>query len=331
MAWQYGVGQTLTVVMYQGGVPTAPTGTVALTISKAGGAFGAAAGTAVQIGTTPAVRVSLTDADCTCADGCVCLTDGGGTAEPRYVEFCTEGSYTAARATAIDTIAADVANIDGATMYDPAGTGANTVTVTVATAGGVVYEGIRVSCTNAAETASPLVQYTDSSGQVTYHLDAGPWRIIAATTAAQSGGHTDVTVDGAESVTVTVTAANIPAATSADNYLLYGYERKVEGDAAFGAAGVTVQVLRIDAAGQTDATANACRRIMGTSYSTDASGLWSMEIAKALADARLTLKFSWTDAAGATRTETWQGLIAASAANATDQIAWADLALSKQA
>lgn len=206
-----------------------------------------------------------------------------------------------------------------------AGSGAYTVTVTVQTSGGTVYEGVRVSVNNTSETASPLVAYTNSSGQAVFYLDAGSWRAIAAANSAQSGGATNVTVDGAESVTVTVTAVTVPAATSADNYVLYGYGRKAEADAAFGASGLSVEIVRIEQAAQYDATANATRHIMGTSYATDATGLWSLEIAKALAGTRLDLKFSWTDADSVTRTETWYATIAASAANESDQIAWADL------
>jgi hypothetical protein len=210
-----------------------------------------------------------------------------------------------------------------------AGSGANTVTVTVQTSGGTVYSGVTVSINNQTETGTAYTVQTNSLGQAVFYLDTGNWRAIAAQSREQGGGATNFTVDGAESVTVTVTALSVPAAASADNYLLYGYERKVEADAAFGASGVTVQVVSVSPAGQTDATANACRRVMGTSYVTDSAGLWSFEIAKTLADSRLKLKFSWTDSGGAAREEQWQANIAASAANASDQIAWADLSPSK--
>jgi hypothetical protein len=139
-----------------------------------------------------------------------------------------------------------------------------------------------------------------------------------------------VTVDGAEAVTVTVTAATIPAPVSTANYLLYGYARKLEADAAFGAAGMTVQVVSVSSAGQVDATANATRAIMGTSYSTDSTGLWSFEIAKALAGQRLKLKFAWTDSSSVSQDETWEAEILAAQANGSDQIAWADLSPAKR-
>ena len=88
---------------------------------------------------------------------------------------------------------------------------------------------------------------------------------------------------------------------------------------------MTVKVIGIDQQGQTDATANAQRAIMGTSYVTDGTGLWSIEIAKALAGRRLKLQKTWTDADSIPQAETWEAEILASAANVSDQIAWADL------
>lgn len=210
-----------------------------------------------------------------------------------------------------------------------AGSGSRTVTVTVQTSGGTVYANVPVTCNNQSETGTSYTLNTNSLGQATFYLTDGDWRAIAAGSNLQSGGATNFAVNGPETPTVTVTAVTVPATTSADNYLLYGYERKLEADAAFGASGVTVKVLSVDSAGQYDAAADACRRIMGTSYATDATGLWSFEVAKALADRRLKLRFTWTDAASITQTEEWQATILASAANPQDQIAWADLSPTK--
>ena len=205
------------------------------------------------------------------------------------------------------------------------GNGANTITVTVKTAGGIVYEGVKVSLTNQAETTTALVIYTNASGQAVFYVDAGAWRAVAPANGAQSGGATNFTVDGAEAVTVTVTAANIPAPVSTNNYLLYDYERKVEADAVFGAAAMTVKVERVSVDAQTDATANAMRAIMGTSYSTDATGYWGFEIAKTLANSYITIKKTWTNASGKARTETWTGKVLATKANLSSQICFADL------
>jgi len=262
----------------------------------------------------------------------------------------------AAMKVVLDAAAADVAGLDGAAMVaaapsavdiatqtdttlsathgagtwgGAAGSGSRTVVVTVQTSGGTVYANVPVTMNNQAETGTSYTLLTDSLGQCTFYLTDGDWRAIAAGTNLQSGGATNYTVNGPETVTVTVTAVTVPATTSAANYLLYGYERKLEADAAFGASGVTVKVLSVDSTGQYDAAANACRRIMGTSYTTDANGLWSFEVAKTLADRRLKLQFVWTDAASIVQTEEWQATILASAANGSDQIAWADLSPTK--
>lgn len=212
-----------------------------------------------------------------------------------------------------------------------AGSGSRTVTVMVSDSGGDPVADAAVTLTNTAGTATicgPLT--TNASGQaVFYRDDAEQGKAVVQSTALIGGGSTAYTVSGATAVAVTVTLATIPAATSPDNYVLFGYERKVEADAAFGASGVAVKVIGIDSAGQSDATANACRRIMGTSYVTDASGLWSLEVAKSLAGRRLKLRFTWTDAASVAQTEEWQAEILAASANANDQIAWADLAPTK--
>lgn len=115
----------------------------------------------------------------------------------------------AAVAQAVDTL---LSNTHGAEQWGgAAGTGANTVTVTVRTAGGVVYQGVKVSAGNQAETNTPLVLYTNASGQAVFYCEAAAWRFVAAATGAQSGGATNVTVDGAESVTITVTAVALPS------------------------------------------------------------------------------------------------------------------------
>jgi hypothetical protein len=102
MAWQYGVAQTVAVTFYSAGEPTAPTGALSATISKDGGAFASISGTVTQIGATACALLSLAIADTTCDAGVVKITDAGGTADDRYVEFTTEADYTATRAGYID-------------------------------------------------------------------------------------------------------------------------------------------------------------------------------------------------------------------------------------
>lgn len=234
----------------------------------------------------------------------------------------------AATAPTVEEIDTELSANHGAGAWTDAGggSGANTVTVTVQTAGATVFEGVKVTADNQTETlATPYVVYTDENGEAVFYLDNGDWRFIAAANGAQAGGATNQAINEAEAVTVTVTASTVPAPADPDNYLLYGYARKLEADAAFGSAGLTVKVINVDPDGQTDATANATRHIMGTSYSTDANGLWSFEIAKVLDDSRLRLRFTWTDAASVEQTEDWEAEIDSSKANVSDQIAWADL------
>jgi hypothetical protein len=206
-----------------------------------------------------------------------------------------------------------------------AGSGANTVTVTVRTSGGVVFAGVKVSAGNQTETNTPLVQYTSALGQVTFYCDAGAWRFVAAATAAQGGGATNVTVDGAEAVTVTVTAATIPAPVSADNYLLYGYETKLKGDGALADVVVTLMELTIE--GRNDAAGNKQRTPNADSDTSDASGLWHFEIAKTAvaAGAQITVRKTWTDAEGKAKKETWMAMLDV-AKVAADQLSFADLA-----
>lgn len=233
----------------------------------------------------------------------------------------------AATAPTVGEIDTQLSNTHGAgTWGGAAGSGTRTVTVTVQTSGGTVYANVPVTCNNQSETGTAYTINTNSLGQAVFYLADGAWRAIAAGTNLQSGGATNFTVDGTETVTVTVTAVTVPATTSPDNYLIYNYERKVEADAAFGASGVTVEILELSPTVRSDATANAQRSVYGTTYSTDANGLWSVEIAKACDGGTLRLRKTWTDADGTTsHVEEWSAKIDGTLANGSDQIAWADL------
>lgn len=331
-AWQTGDAANLTLRLMADGTVSTPSGTPAeIDGANAPGQYRLALTAAENTGTSMLLVGKSGTANCIVIPVAWDNLDATISSRSTYAGADTAGTTTlltrlsAARATAIDTIAADVVGLDGATMYDPAGTGANTVTITVRTAGGVVYEGIRVSATNAAETASPLVQYTDSSGQVTYHLDAGSWRIIAATTAAQSGGHTDVTVDGAESVTVTVTAVALPTPTAEDTWALWNRENKLEGEIPFGAGEMTIRVVAVDAAGRNDAVGLASRALVGTEYQTDATGRWTFEIAQALDGSQLTIEKTWTGEDDLGHSEKWQALVDKEQAEDDGTLSWAAL------
>jgi len=178
--------------------------------------------------------------------------------------------------------------------------------------------------TGAVKRAGPLA--TSTLGVVTFALaDATAYRVLPRTTNQYSGGAATVTLDGATAATCAMTAAAIPAPTSPDNYVLFGYERKVERDAPFGAGGVTVTIRAIDSTGRTDPTANAQRSPVGEELPTDVNGMWSIEVAKTLGDCRIHITKAYVDAAGSIVTERQKARLSAAAANPQSQIAWADL------
>lgn len=117
MAWQYGVAQTVAVTFYSAGEPTAPTGALSATISKDGGAFASISGTVTQIGATACALLSLAIADTTCDAGVVKITDAGGTADDRYVEFTTENNYTATIAGYIDAAISSRSTLTAAQVW----------------------------------------------------------------------------------------------------------------------------------------------------------------------------------------------------------------------
>lgn len=220
---------------------------------------------------------------------------------------------TAAALTAYDVAtAAEVAAVGG-------GAGAFERTVTVATSAGVTFEGVKVAL--AGPNSQQYVQYTDTSGIATFHVSAGAWIATVPANGAQAGGHTDFNVSAAGDTVVTVVAANIPAPTDPDNYLIYGYELD-ENDVPI--AGMTVKIVAIDTSGRTDVTATAQRSTKRKPVVSDAAGLWSFEVAKALDGTQVQLHKAWTDAAGAAKTETWYATIDATKADG-DLLPWAAL------
>ena len=180
-------------------------------------------------------------------------------------------------------------------------------------------------------TGGDAVQTTNSLGVVTFNLDAGTYTAYVGTSASYTPAASySVIISGAGAITspaggiLTVTAISLPVPTSADNYLVYNNERKVEADVAFGAAGMTVKITDLSFSGRVDAAANACRSIIGTTYSTDAAGQWSFELAKTafVAGAYLTIEKTWTDSSGPVP-ESQKAKLVAPATGAT--VAWADL------
>jgi hypothetical protein len=138
-----------------------------------------------------------------------------------------------------DTLALDAVCVTADRFVQPvsydlaegaSGSGLRTVTVTVRTAGGVVYEGVKVTVNNQTETGSALVVYTDENGQAICYLNDGPWRVLAAANGYQGGGATNFTVNGPEAVVVTVVATTLPAAAAAGYCTVYCAEETQNGE-----------------------------------------------------------------------------------------------------
>ena len=94
MAWQYGVAQTVPLVTYAAGVPTAPTNPVA-TLSKAGAGFVATTNAVVAVA-NGACHVTLSATEMQMAYGHVKVTSDN--CDPAVVPITTEADWTAARA-----------------------------------------------------------------------------------------------------------------------------------------------------------------------------------------------------------------------------------------
>jgi hypothetical protein len=74
----------------------------------------------------------------------------------------------------------------------------------------------------------------------------------------------------------------------------------------------------------TTAADGSLRRLLGTSYATDADGLWSFSIDKGAvaSGGSLTIERSWTDAGSNTVKRKQWAVMDATKANGSDQIAW---------
>ena len=109
MAWQRGVAQTVPLVCYLDGEPTAPTAPIVATVNVEGAGFGAATNAAASQG-NGAVSVALEAVEVG-AWGFVRVVGANGA--EGLQPYTAEGDWTAARAAAINTIATDVAGLDG--------------------------------------------------------------------------------------------------------------------------------------------------------------------------------------------------------------------------
>lgn len=232
--------------------------------------------------------------------------------------------------TTVGSVGKRIADYLDAAVSSLIGSGAVTVTVTV-TDGTDPLEGVPVTIRDQAEAArvaGPI--NTDASGEAVFYLDdATAYRAIPRTTLFLTGGAQNFTTAGATAVTCTMTRAALPTPTDADCYLLHNQERRIEGDVAY--AGIEVYVQDLHWYGRQDAAADAIRSPIGTTYTADADGLWSFEIAKAAFDAGavLTLVRTRWMADATTQTETINAVLDADAADDEDRVALADLKLTR--
>ena len=223
MAWQYGVAQTVAVTFYSAGEPTAPTGALSATISKDGGAFAAIGGTVTQIGATACALLSLAIADTTCDAGVVKITDAGGTADDRYVEFTTEADYTATRAGYIDAAitsreasGAAAAAVGGLHDFDP-----TSETVDVGAVAGASVVGVN----DFKADVSGLALTGEAASAVGTLNDLSAADVEDAVWDAATADHTD-----AGSMGVAVSSAEDPWSTALPGLYSAGTAGKLIGD-----------------------------------------------------------------------------------------------------
>ena len=321
MAFQRATEQRVSLITYDGQVPTAPT-TPVVTLSQNGAVFTPATNALTNISGGSNTLI-LTTAETDCDALIVRVTSDN--LEPHVYAFYFEAAWTSARAGYLDTIP----DIIPAVL----GTGAKAVTVAVEDDNGDPVPFVQVTVQNATLDATIAIQTTDSSGSTpqAFGLDQDTAynailsRGCAGTSYANPYEFTTADDPDAETVTLVCTVAAPPLPTDPDNYLLYSYERSVEADASFAAGAMVIRVVGIDVPAQTDADAAAMRAILGTAWPVDATGLWSFEIAKALDGMTLTLQREWTDARNIPQQERWIATIDATQADAEDRIAWAAL------
>lgn len=187
------------------------------------------------------------------------------------------------------------------------GTGAHTITLYVHDDAGTPVAGAVVTVPTAGVQVS-----APPDGATTWNLDAATYQVLirtspyytpdAAYPVVVAGDGTTTPADGI----LVVTATGLPAPSGADNLILYGYHLAVEAGAPLT---TTVRVVDIQWRGQIDTDDAALYALRHTEYTTDAYGLWYIEVPRALfaAQARIDIRFSWTDAQSQSKSEIWRG------------------------
>jgi hypothetical protein len=197
------------------------------------------------------------------------------------------------------------------------------VTVTVTVNGSPVLD----ACVTLQTAGGQTTYCTDASGVADQFVrPAGSYTLSIPGSGSYADYTGTVVVSSAGIVTgntVALTAITIPSAPS-DSYLIYGIEDALDGNGRAGAADVTVTVVACDDSAMTTAADGTLRRLLGTEYPTDASGLWSFSIAKSAVESggSITIQREWEDAAGNSPKEKQWAVMDSTKANASDQIAW---------
>ena len=255
----------------------------------------------------------------------VAVPYAGAVTELTPGEYGIEVEETGAMQSVVGSTSTPNAIVIPARWQNAPAVGAHVVTLTVVDGDGNPVGSCPVRVANAGGQLLGYGLTNSATGVVVFNLDAGDYIVTLGPLSDYSPANPyTLTVAGDTTADLTVTAISLPTPSSASCYALYNTETD-EQDLAFGASGITVQVIDLSEAGRVDATNNRFRSIMGRSASTDANGQWSLDIPiqAFTACAKLTLRRTWTDAGEETQSEDWVCVLAAPSSGT--QVCWADL------
>lgn len=247
---------------------------------------------------------------------------GGGDATAENQQAIID-SLTEAKGAGFDTATDSLEALrdrgDSGAWSGSAGSGSNTITATASDGAGTLANGVKVTVRDDAGNIVAILS-TNSLGVCTFYLDDGTYTIVTGSTSIWQGSSTEVEVTADAAVALTLTAQTLPTPSSADKYIII-INATDEYDDAVGAADRSYRLLRIFPAH--DASANLIRSTERNPIVTDAQGRASFEIGRGVEGG--VLEESWTDAAGAPRTETHTFAVTADAADDDGRIYLADI------
>ncbi|MDD3494229.1 MAG: hypothetical protein PHZ19_12115 [Candidatus Thermoplasmatota archaeon] len=284
------------------------------------------------LGRGTAVTIECAATDCISAAHSVTILRDDIADSAEVLTRATPANVTAAQAAIMGADDRDLSEVYTLVAGISGGIGAHNVSLYVHDDAGNPVAGQVVTMPTAGVLAT-----LPPDGLVRFNLDPGTYSATIRSSNAYTpdASYTvEVAADGtlvqpAGGILV-VQARAMPAPPAPDCYVLYNTERVIEqGDAPY--AGIEVYVQDLHWYGRQDATADAIRSPIGQTFTADADGLWSFEIAKAAFDAgaTLTLVRTRTMADATTQTETINAVLDADAADASDRVALADLKLTR--